>query len=254
MTTRTEQTHRAGDLQAEVPVDLIALATTHVKVRTRTAARNVVTGLRSSTMQIARAVPRWLGLSFAAFTALVVSLSILSFSIGNVMVHQGFETIALAKPAAMSRVVRQSEVIQFGSKVSRAFGIDHGVATEFSNWILEASERQLISPELLASLVVTESSFRKTARSNVGAVGPTQVRPDYWGNFCGAADLLDPEENVYCGAQVLSYLLERCNGDRACALGAYNVGPYVNREGAARRYVTKVDRYLASFETDSQTL
>ena len=106
----------------------------------------------------------------------------------------------------------------------------------------------LIAPELLASLVVTESSFRKSVRSNVGAVGPTQVRPDYWGNFCGASDLTDPEQNVYCGAQVLSHLLERCDGDQACALAAYNVGPYAKREAAARRYLNKIDRYLTTLE------
>ena len=42
--------------------------------------------------------------------------------------------------------------------------------------------------------------------------------------------------------------MERCEGDRVCALRAYNVGPYSKRDGAARRYVTKVDRYLSSLQ------
>ena len=56
-------------------------------------------------------------------------------------------------------------------------------------------------------------------------------------------DLLDPAENIYCGAQVLSHLLDRCDDDTGCALIAYNVGPYSDRIQAGRRYVSKVDRY-----------
>ena len=70
---------------------------------------------------------------------------------------------------------------------------------------------------------------------------------------CGQAeDLHDPEQNVYCGAQVLSHLLERCSGDITCALSAYNVGPYASRAAAANRYIKKIDRYLSSF--DERTL
>ena len=172
--------------------------------------------------KIQQDVPRALWSAVAGFGFLIGSLVVVSLAVANVVAPQGYQTVAFAKPAAMIRTIRQNDVHQFGSKVSSAFGIKNEVATEFADWILEASERQDITPELLASLVITESSFRKHARSNVGAVGPTQVRPDYWGNFCGAKDLTDPEQNIYCGAQVLGYLLERCEGDQDCALAAYN--------------------------------
>lgn len=197
-------------------------------------------------------VPKGVYLSFAGFGALIVSLALVSFSIGNVIAHQGYEKLAFATPAATSRLIRQNEVAHFGSRVSDAFGIQDSVATEFADWILEASERQGITPELIASLVVTESSFRKTAQSHVGAIGPAQVRPEYWGDFCGArGQLHDPEQNVYCGAQVLSHMLERCEGDMSCALAAYNVGPYAqdHRNEAADRYVRKVDGYLTTLES-----
>lgn len=199
-------------------------------------------------IQLIGQVPRGVVAGFAGLAALTFALLSVSFAVGNVVAHQGYEKIAFATPAASGRLIRQAEVAQFGSRVSNAFGIRNSVATEFADWILEASERQNIAPELLASLVVTESSFRKTARSNVGAVGPAQVRPDYWGKFCGASDLTDPEQNIYCGAQVLSHLLERCEGDRDCALAAYNVGPYASRVAAAERYVKKVDKYLSTFD------
>ena len=186
---------------------------------------------------------------FGALSMVFVTMSLMltSFVIGNVLVKPGYERIAFAKPAAQTRVVRrQLEVAHFGNKVSDAFGIHDSVAHEFADWILEASERQQIPPELLASLVVTESSFRKGVRSHVGAIGPAQVRPEFWGKFCGNQDLTDPAENVYCGAQVLSYYFDRCGGDRVCALSAYNVGPYAKREHAAKRYVNKIDGYLSS--------
>lgn len=204
-----------------------------------------------SVIDYVKRVPTFVLSSTCGIGLLAGSLIIVSFAASNVVAPQGFETVAMAKPAAVIRTIRQHDVAQFGSKVSNAFGIKNQVAHEFADWILEASERQELTPELLASLVVTESSFRKHARSNVGAVGPTQVRPDYWGSFCGAKDLTDPEQNVYCGAQVLSHLFERCDGDRSCALAAYNVGPYAKREAAAKRYVAKIDRYLLSLANAS---
>lgn len=194
-----------------------------------------------------RAVPRGLYAGVGTCAMIAMLLMVVSFTVAKVVVHQGYQTLALATPATTGRLIRQNEVNHFGNRVSSAFGIKGSVATEFADWILEASERQQISPELLASLVVTESSFRKTARSSVGAVGPTQVRPDYWGKFCGD-ELHDPEQNVYCGAQVLSHLMERCHGDTTCALAAYNVGPYASRASAAQRYVQKIDGYLSSFD------
>ena len=201
-----------------------------------------------NTIQRLQRVPKTAWSVTFGFAMLVGSLLVISFAVAHVVAPQGYQTVAFAKPTAFIRTIRQADVHQFGARVSHAFGIEHKIAAEFADWILEASERQGIAPELLASLVITESSFRKHATSNVGAVGPTQIRPDFWRAFCGAKDLTDPEQNIYCGAQVLSHLLERCEGNQACALAAYNVGPYGRREGAAKRYVAKIDRYLSSLE------
>lgn len=174
----------------------------------------------------------------------VVGAAVLATAlVANLGIHQGYQRVAFAVPAAdQSHMPWRTEVDAFGHKVAGAFGVPSNTAQEFAGWILEASQRQRLEPELLASLVLTESSFRKHARSSVGAVGPAQVRPEYWGGFCGTANLDDPAENIYCGAQVLSHLVDRC-GDEGCALGAYNIGFYSERHQAARRYVAKVDRY-----------
>jgi soluble lytic murein transglycosylase-like protein len=162
-------------------------------------------------------------------------------------VRPGHERIPFAIPAIpeAGRSWRE-QVDSFGARVSNAFGVRKTTATEFAGWILEASARQTIEPDLLASLVQTESSFRKNVRSHIGAVGPAQVRPEYWSGFCGSSDLKDPAENIYCGAQILSHYRDRCGNDMECALQAYNIGPYSKRKQAGRRYVSKVDGYRAT--------
>ena len=181
-----------------------------------------------------------------AHLALVGVMAAIAMVVSFVGSDPGYERIAFAVPAVgVDESAWQREVDAFGYKVSAAFGVRRNTATEFAPWILEASKRQQIEPELIASLVLTESSFRKDVVSHVGAIGPAQVRPEYWSTFCGSSNLQDPAENIYCGAQVLSHLMDRCGDDTRCALQAYNIGMHSTREQAGRRYVSKVDRYRA---------
>jgi hypothetical protein len=108
------------------------------------------------------------------------------------IVHVGFALPAVEHTS----VTWHAEVDAFSNRVSGAFGVRKTTANEFASWILEASRRQRIDAETLASLVLTESSFRKNVRSHVGAVGPAQVRPEYWSRFCGSSNLHDPAENI----------------------------------------------------------
>jgi soluble lytic murein transglycosylase-like protein len=160
-----------------------------------------------------------------------------------------YERSAFAIPAGVhQRATWDSEVGHFAVKMHRAFGVRQSVADEFSGWILEASTRQGLEPELVASVIFAESSFRKNVKSHVGAMGPAQVRP-YWRGFCGS-DLGDPEQNVYCGAQILSHYQTVC-GNEQCALLAYNVG--INQQDelmhtAGRRYVRKIGEHRSRFD------
>ena len=157
--------------------------------------------------------------------------------------HGSLVTVDLTLPDFPSKTHMQ-QAGDFADKLVIGFGLRPEVALEFSDWILEAAARQELRPELIASLVFAESSFRKTVQSHVGAIGPTQIRPHYWVEFCGQNDLHDPEQNVYCGTQILGFLLEHCEGDQACALSAYNIGMNSNRRAAGLRYVAKIDRHL----------
>ena len=142
------------------------------------------------------------------------------------------------------------EVSRFASRLHVVLGIPKATATEFSGWILEASKRQGLSPELLASVVFIESSFRKEVTSQMGAIGPAQVKP-YWGMFCGSRNLADPAENIYCGAQILAHYRDVC-GSEQCALSAYNVGLKNQRDDGyfqeqGMRYARSIDRHMERF-------
>ena len=169
-------------------------------------------------------------------------------------INAGHIEVALSIPAATAERPTWGDQRQaFSGRLVRGYGLDEAVADEFAAWILEASTRQRLAPELIASLVMTESSFRKDARSHVGAVGPAQVQPDLWSNFCGA-DLHNPEENIYCGAQILAHYENVCRREsdtleaaKACALRSYNAG-FHNQDNVYfkqvhKRYAAKIDRY-----------
>lgn len=185
----------------------------------------------------------------AALAALAVPSSLFARDDGRTEIY-----LDLPDPA-YDRPTWTEERATFGVRLSEGYGLDDDLAEEFAGWILEASTRQDLEPELLASLVMTESSFRKEARSSMGAMGPAQVQPLLWNEFC-SVDLANPEENLYCGAQILAYFEQRCSvvtptpeDAQACALRSYNVG-YRNRNNvyfmpAANRYVAKINRHLA---------
>jgi len=185
---------------------------------------------------------------FFALAVVVVSLVLgVGAWVFSAFPQQDARTVAITKPPLPSDHWDE-RVAAFGDKLGQVFGLNSGRATEFAGWILEAADRQQIEPELIASLVFVESSFRKQVRSYVGAIGPAQVRPRYWARFCGDDDLTDPRLNIHCGAQVLAHLKELCGGGE-CALAAYNVGMNSLRKQAAHRYVSKVDYHFLQLTT-----
>ncbi len=162
------------------------------------------------------------------------------------------QVMALAVPEPVSaRPTWEAERQAYAGRLTRGYGVAPDDAVQFAGWILEASARHDLAPDLLASVVMAESRFRKHARSSVGAIGPAQVRAKFWRSFCGA-DLKDPEQNVYCGAHILAHYREACakqspDSAEECALRSYNVG-YSNRNkrsflAAGNRYIAKIDRY-----------
>ncbi|MCY3541599.1 MAG: transglycosylase SLT domain-containing protein [Gammaproteobacteria bacterium] len=129
-------------------------------------------------------------------------------------------------------------------KISSHFPIPQNEANEFANWIVQSADKHGIDEVLLTSIVATESSFRKDAVSHKGAIGPAQIMPKYWEEFCAPLDLSVPQENIECGARILSHLLEQC-WDESCAIRSYNMGfPRVK----AGKIFPSVERYERTVE------
>ena len=99
--------------------------------------------------------------------------------------------------------------------------------------IMAQSREAKFDPLLVTSIVFAESSFRKSARSPVGAVGLMQLMPNtarYISHrtevkWHGTGRLTEPAYNVKLGLAYLKYLLDRFDGDLHLALIAYNWGP-----------------------------
>ncbi|HSN67615.1 MAG TPA: lytic transglycosylase domain-containing protein [Thermoanaerobaculia bacterium] len=100
----------------------------------------------------------------------------------------------------------------------------------FGSIIYKEAKKNDLSPELVAAVVQTESNFKPTARSGVGAQGLMQLMPKT-GRWMGGTNLTNPADNVRAGAKYLRYLNERFDGDETKVLAAYNAG-----EGNVRRY------------------
>ena len=111
---------------------------------------------------------------------------------------------------------------------------------------------------LVAAVIYQESKFQTDAKSDSGAVGLMQLRPETaqgialrtGGNAFEVDDLYDPEINVRYGCWYLRHLLRKY-GDERLALAAYNAGQANvdewRREGKGiafaetRHYVARVE-------------
>ncbi|USE34505.1 lytic transglycosylase domain-containing protein [Endozoicomonas sp. SCSIO W0465] len=86
----------------------------------------------------------------------------------------------------------------------------------------EASKVDL-QPELVLALIQTESAFDQYAVSSAGAQGLMQIMP-FWKDVIGRDkdNLITIETNLRYGCTILSYYLEKENGNLTRALARYN--------------------------------
>jgi len=212
-----------------------------IGVSSNTAGERLIAGIQ----QTLKRIPVLVRAQLAMLGAASLVCSAVTLLAGN----RGVEREPFAVPAsAFAQSPWNEEVASFAKRLHKALGVQRATAAEFSGWILEAAKRQGLSPELLASVVFTESSFRKDVTSDMGAIGPAQVKP-YWSMFCGNADLSDPAENISCGAQILAHYRDLCGGEQ-CALSAYNVGLKNQQDDgyyqeAGLRYARTIDRHVS---------
>lgn len=110
--------------------------------------------------------------------------------------------------------------------LSRLYDVPVGLAVQ----IHKAASTEGIPSRLAFGLVRTESEFKRTAVSPVGAVGLTQVMPStakWFRKGTTRQDLFDSQTNLHIGFKYLHQLIDKYDGDVRLALTAYNRGPGV---------------------------
>ncbi|MBV9111051.1 MAG: transglycosylase SLT domain-containing protein [Gemmatimonadetes bacterium] len=129
-------------------------------------------------------------------------------------------TTAAAETHASSR----EQVISDKMQRYAELGLDRTLAEN----IYDLALRENIPPDVAFGLVRTESEFKTSATSHVGAIGLTQLMPSTARGMrkgTTVADLRDPEINLSIGFKFLRELLDHYKGDSRMALIAYNRGP-----------------------------
>ena len=108
--------------------------------------------------------------------------------------------------------------------LSKLYEVPVGLAAQIEKEANSAG----ITPRLAMGLVHTESEFKRTAVSRVGAIGYTQVMPGTAKDLkpgTSRSDLFDGATNLQLGFKYLKSLIDHYDGDIRLALTAYNRGP-----------------------------
>src|SRR5260221_23145 len=107
-----------------------------------------------------------------------------------------------AAPGALvpaTRDVFHEEMARINDSIRRDFFQN---AVPFGDIIHEKAKKYDVDPALVAAVMETESRFRASAHSQVGARGLMQLMPRT-GRWLGARNLYDPEQNVEAGTEYL---------------------------------------------------
>jgi len=128
---------------------------------------------------------------------------------------------------AKSAVALREIQLQRLQEIQR-FSAEYAVPSDMAADVYDIALAEGLDPELAFRLVETESSFRRRAVSEAGAVGYTQIKPSTANLLVPSLEyeeLFDRRTNLRLGFRYLSLLLERYDDDMRLALLAYNRGP-----------------------------
>jgi soluble lytic murein transglycosylase-like protein len=109
-------------------------------------------------------------------------------------------------------------------------------AAPYDPILREASLAYGVPLSLLRAVCHSESGFNPNAVSPVGAQGLMQLMPVVSTQY-GVLDPFDPRDNIFGGARLLKWLLERFGGDLVLTVASYHAGPgAVDRAGGIPPY------------------
>lgn len=186
---------------------------------------------------------------------LLYQTSILATALADVYVHKDKDGILtftnVPNHSGFRRVFREPI-----SPLSR-----QTYTSNFEDFIISASARHSIDPDLIRAVIKTESGFNSNARSPKGAMGLMQLMPDTARQH-NVLDAYDPLDNIEGGVRHLRLLLSRYRGNLELSLAAYNAGiNAVERHGGippfaeTRQYVQRVLRFYDGYrETGVQNV
>ena len=102
---------------------------------------------------------------------------------------------------------------------------------EYTDLIRENAREFNLDPAYVASVILAESAYDPRAVSSVNAQGLMQIMPDTADWIAGKfketyvdGSLFDPATNIRYGCWYLGFLMDRYDGNKACASAAYHSG------------------------------
>jgi soluble lytic murein transglycosylase-like protein len=153
-----------------------------------------------------------------------------------------------AAPSAEEVLQEQKALAEF---IAKRWRIAEEAATSFVSIAYRAGQVHSVDPVLILAVMAIESRYNPVAESGMGAKGLMQVIPRFHleklSDHGGEDKLLDPEVNIYVGAQILREYSSRLR-DEELALQMYGgafdepTAQYANKVFAERARLEPVRR------------